>query len=74
MVNYDLIEKKKWSEFIENIRYGEVAQFTASSPQEIDTIRTVASRINASGKYDFVYSVEGNNDSCRMQIFTKPRL
>lgn len=74
MVNYDLMKAKKWREFVENIRYGEVAQFTASSPQEINTLRTIISRINVENKLDYTYSLEANNDSCRTQIFTKPRL
>lgn len=74
MVNYDLVVQKKWREFIEGIRYGEVAQFTVAAKGDIDSIRTVAARVNTDLKLDFVYSVEGNSDSLRCQIYTKPRL
>lgn len=74
MVNYDLVRERKWREFIEGIRYGEVAQFTAGDKADIDNIRTVAGRINSSNGLDYVYSVEANSETLRLQIFTKPRL
>lgn len=72
MVNYDLIKDKRWMEFIQGIRYGEVAQFSATT-DEVASIRTTAARINASNIRDFEYSVEANGEG-RVQIFTKPRL
>ena len=74
MVNYDLAKDKKWREFIEGIRYGEVAQFTVNSTGEIDNLRTVAGRINTSNGLDYVYSVEANKETLRVQVYTKPRL
>lgn len=74
MVNYDLVKEKKWREFIEGIRYGEVAQFTCESSGEIDNLRTVASRVNTSNGLDYVYAVEANSETLRCQIYTKPRL
>lgn len=74
MVNYDLVVQKKWRDFIIGIRYGEVAQFTVTSKGDIDSLRTVAARVNTELKNDFMYSVEGNTETLRCQVFTKPRL
>lgn len=73
MVNYDLMKEKKWREFIRGIRYGEVAQFSAT-PGEVDILRTTAGRINTEDGLDYVYAVESNAESGRCQIYTKPRL
>lgn len=74
MVNYDLVKEKKWREFIEGIRYGEVAQFTCESPGEVANLRTVAGRINSSNGLDYVYAIEANSETLRVQVYTKPRL
>lgn len=73
MVNYDLMKEKKWLEFIRGIRYGEVAQFTAT-PNDVFCLRTTAGRINSEDGLDYVYAIEANSETSRCQIYTKPRL
>lgn len=74
MVDYDKVKRREWREFVENIAFGEVAIFTVDCTGDIDTLRTVASRVNCSGQKPYMYSVEGDNNSLRVQVFTKARL
>lgn len=62
---------KRWSEFIGSIREGEEVVFGVDSPEEIDTVRTIASRINTSAGNAFKYSVEANSELMVIRITTK---
>ena len=62
---------KRWSEFIASIREGEEVVFGVDSPGEIDTVRTIASRINTTSDNPYRYAVEANNDLMVIRITTK---
>ena len=64
-------KRKRWSEFIASIREGEEVVFGVSSPEEIDTVRTTASRINTGSGNPYKYTVEANNDLMVIRITTK---
>lgn len=74
MADYRCIEAgkpKRWTEFIASIREGEEVVFGVDSPEEIDTVRTVASRINTSAGNPYRYAVEANSDLMVIRITTK---
>lgn len=74
MADYRCIEAgkpKRWTEFIVSIREGEEVVFGVDSPEEIDTVRTVASRINTSSGNPYRYAVEANSDLMVIRITTK---
>lgn len=64
-------KRKRWGEFIASIREGEEVVFGVSSPEEIDVVRTTASRINTNGGNPYKYAVEANNDLMVIRITTK---
>lgn len=73
MINFDFLsgEKKKWTDFISSIEEGEEVIFSVYSPCVIDTIRSVASKLNTSTNRDYKYVVEGDNIKLRVRISTK---
>lgn len=62
---------KRWSEFISSIREGEEVVFGVDSPEEIDTVRSTASRINTTAGMPYRYSVEANAEIMVIRITTK---
>ena len=73
MIDFSLIsgEKKRWSEFIASIGDGESATFLVGDSAEIDTIRSIASKINTSQGKDYKYVVEADSTALKVRISTK---
>ena len=73
MAEYRFItgKNKQWADFLRSMKEGDEVIIGVDSDNEIDVIRTVASRINTGEGLPYKFSVEAQRDLMVVRITTK---
>lgn len=60
MVNREALKNRKWTQFLRSIPTGEPMSFDLETTKDMDTIITIASRMNTHSTWKYLFSIQAD--------------